>query len=84
MFNAVICDSRLNRLGQYWFDNLPVYVGQTEIATLEPVRQLSVVKAEQMQNGCMQVMHVDFILGNIEAERVGLTQRDTRFDAAAG
>src|SRR5256885_13789905 len=37
-----------------------------------------------MQQGCMKIMHVDFILDDIETKLIGSAEGDARFDAAAG
>ena len=59
-------------------------VGQAEVAALEAVGQLRVVEAEQVQHRGVQVVDVDLVLDDVEAELVGLAERDARLDAAAG
>jgi len=43
-----------------------MHIGQTEIATLEAVRQLFVIEAQLMQQRRVEVMDVDFVLHGIE------------------
>ncbi len=47
-------------------------VGQAEVAALEPVGQLRVVDAEQVQDRGLEVVDVDRVLGDVVAEVVGL------------
>ena len=51
--------------------NFTRYVGQAEVAALEAVGQLLVVQAEQVQDRRLQVVDVDAVLGDVEAELVG-------------
>ena len=55
-----------------------MHVGQAVVAALEAVGQLRVVEAEQVQDRGLQVVDVDLVLGDAEAEFVGLAVRDTR------
>src|SRR5262249_17539743 len=61
-----------------------LHVRQPEIAALEAVGQLRVIEAEAMQNGGVQVVDVDFVPHDVEAEFVGLADGDAGPDAAAG
>ena len=63
---------------------LPGHVGQAEVAALEAVGQPRVVEAEQVQHRGVQVVDVDPVLDDVEAEVVGLAERDARLDPAAG
>ncbi len=47
------------------------------------VGQFGVVKAQLVQDRCMQVMDMHWVLGDIVAKFVGLAMYDARFDAAA-
>jgi hypothetical protein len=47
-----------------------MYIGQPEVAALEEVRQLLVVKAKQRENGCMNVMHMDGILYGFKSDLI--------------
>ena len=42
--------------------DIPVHIRQPEIAALEAIGQLRVVEAEQVQNGGVQIVDVDFVL----------------------
>ena len=53
-------------------DDLAVHVGQAEVAALEAVGQLGVVEAQQVQDRGVQVVDVDLVLDDVEAELVGL------------
>ena len=59
-------------LGQQLFDDVAVDVGQPVVAALEAVGQPFVVEAEEVQDGRLQVVDVDCVLGDVEAELVGL------------
>ena len=71
-------------LRQQLLYHLPVHIRQPEIAALEAVAEAGVIEAEQVQDGGVQVVDVDFVLGGVEAEFVGLADGDARFHAAAG
>ena len=43
-----------------------------------------VVEAQQVQDRGVQVVDVDAVLGDVEAELVAFAERDARLDAAAG
>ena len=47
-----------------------MYVGQTEVSTGVTVRQSCVIEPETMQDRRMEVMDVDFVLGDVYAEFV--------------
>src|SRR6266849_6470617 len=70
-------------LGEQRRDDLPMHVGQPEVATLETVRQPGVVEAKQVKNRRVQIVDVHFILHRIEAEFVALAVSDAGLDAAA-
>ena len=56
--------------GEEGFHHLAVDVGETEVAALEAEGELFVVDAEQMQDGGVQVVHVNLVLGDVEAQFV--------------
>src|SRR6476660_8891465 len=58
-------------------------VGQTEIATLESIRELFVVEPKQLQDGGLKIMDVDFITGDGESEFIGFPITDAMFDTPA-
>ena len=61
-----------------------MHIGQPIFAALETVEQPLVVEAELMQNGGLEVVHVHFIFGDLEAELVAGAVGDAAFHAAAG
>jgi hypothetical protein len=69
-------------LRQQLFHYHSVNIGQPEVAALKTERQFLVIEAEQMQQRCVQVMHVNTILDHIEAEFIRCAERDARFHAA--
>ena len=58
------------RSGQQFFHDLPMDVGEAEVAALEAVGQLGVVEAEQVQERGVQVVDMDLVVGGVEAEIV--------------
>ena len=60
------------RSGQDRLDDLPVHVGQAEVAALEVVGQPGVVDPQQMQDRGVQVVDVDGVLDDVVGEVVGL------------
>src|SRR5437588_399482 len=64
--------------------HLAGHVGQPKIPTLEAVRQLEVVQAEQMQQRGMEIVDVNGVLDNAPADVIGLADDLPALDAAAG
>src|SRR5437660_11157424 len=64
--------------------NLPVHVGEAEIPALEAVGQLRVVDPQAVQDGGVQVMHMDGVVDDVVAEVVRLAIDQAPFDASAG
>src|ERR1051326_4807287 len=60
-------------LGQQLLNYISLYVREAEVASLEPVRQLGMVKPEHLKDGGMQVMHMDPILSHIKAQVITLS-----------
>jgi len=54
-------------LGNDFFDDISVYIRQTEITTAVAIRQSLVIDPQQMQNRCMKVMNADAILNGVDA-----------------
>ena len=61
-----------------------MHIGESEVAALGAEGKLSVVETEQVENGGVEIVDVDFIFDGVEAEFVGFAVLDTAFDAAAG
>src|SRR2546421_11845390 len=58
-------------------DDAAVNVGQAKVAALKSVGQLRVIEPQQSQDGRVQVVNVNLILRDVEAEFVGLADRDS-------
>src|SRR5688500_14704772 len=70
-------------LGEQLLDDVAVDVGETEVTTLETVRQLLVIEPELVQDRGVEVVDVDLVPSDVEAEFVGLANH-ARLEAAAG
>src|SRR5438093_1004454 len=70
--------------GQHLADDLPVNIGETEVAALEAEGQPGVLEAQQMQEGGVDVVDMTTVLYGIEAEFVGLAHGAAGLHAAAG
>ena len=64
-------------------DDMAVYVGEAILATLKLERQSFVVQSEQVEQGSMQIMHVDLVFGGLIAIGVGGAVADAMFDPAS-
>src|SRR5207253_1390871 len=62
----------------------PMDVRQPEVASGVAEGQALVVEAEEVQDGGLQVMDVDRVIDDVEAEVVGGTVGESALDAAAG
>jgi hypothetical protein len=71
-------------LGEDAFYDFAVDVGEAEVAALGAEGELGVVEAEEVKDGGVEVVHVDGIFGDVEAEVVGGAVGEAFFDAAAG
>lgn len=71
------------KLSQNALDHFAMHVGQAVVPALEAKGQTFVIEAEQMQQRGLQVVDMDFVLGDREAEVVGLPVHRTTFDARA-
>ena len=61
-----------------------MHIGEAEVAALIAEGQALVVESEQIQHGGVEVVRVDRVFGDVEAEIVGLAVNGARFDAATG
>ena len=52
-------------LGEQGLHDTPMHVGEPEVTTLEPVGELRVVEAEEVQDRGLQVVDVDLSLIHI-------------------
>jgi len=62
-------------LRQQFVRHRPENIREAEIAALETVDQLFVVGAEQMQDGCVEVVNMGFVRGGA-AELSGISRRE--------
>jgi hypothetical protein len=60
-----------------------MHVREAEVAALESCGEFGVIEAEEMENGSVEVVDVDFVFDGVEAEFVGFPVVDAAFDAAA-
>ena len=51
--------------------NVSGYVGEAEIASAVAVSQLQVIDTHQVKNRCMNIVHVNRLVDNLETEIVG-------------
>ena len=70
-------------LGQDRLDDLAVDVGEPVVAALVTICQLLVIDAQLMQDGGLQVVDMDGILGDIDAVIVGLAVAHAATDPSA-
>ncbi len=72
------------RLREHTWNHLPVDVGEAEVAALGTEGELLVVESEQMQEGGLQIVDMDFVVGDGEAEFVRFTVSGSGADPGAG
>src|SRR6266851_4340376 len=75
--------TRYTRSSQKLLHHVPLHVGQAELAAHVAIGQAGVVHSQAVQNGGLQVMHVDRVFGDVEAQVIGLAHHLSAFDAAA-
>ena len=74
----------MNPLGQDLVDDFTVDIGQPVITSLESIRQFCVIKTEQVHDCRLQVVDVDFVFGDREAQFIRFPVREPAFDATTG
>ena len=57
-------------------------VGEAEIPARVTVREMLVIKPEEMENGSVKIMNVNRILDGLETEFIGLPVLKTGFDSS--
>ena len=62
---------------------MPVDIGEAVVAALELVGELLVIDSEKMKQGCLEVVNVDPVFGNVEANIIAGAVGHTGFDPAA-
>ncbi len=70
--------------GEQLRDERAVNIGQPEVASGVAIRQLFVIEAEQVQDGGVQVVHVDRVFDRGKAELIGGAVDMARTDTAPG
>ena len=58
-------------LGKKFFDDVAVDVGEAEVAAGVVVGEVLVIEAEEMEDGGLEVVDVDFFVSDMEAEIIG-------------
>ena len=71
-------------LCQQFLDHIATDVGKSKIAALELESQLGMVQAQQMKNCGLNVVDMNLVLGDVEPELIGASQRLPRSDAGSG
>ena len=71
-------------LSEEFAQDVAADVGEAVVAAVVAVGQLLVVHAEQMENGRVKVVAVDFVFDGFLAKLIGRAVMHTAFHAAAG
>src|SRR6478752_4311360 len=84
--SRLLCASASLRLisSQNSFNDVPTHIRQPKIPSRMPECQPLVIETQQMQNGCMKIMNVHFILDHPCPVFVALAIRDAPLYAASG
>src|SRR5262245_61321074 len=72
------------RLRKQLVHHVSIYIREPEIAAGVAVSQLLVIEPQRVQQGGMQVVHVDLVHHSMMAKLIGLAVREAGFEAAAG
>ena len=70
-WSPLLCDNWPIRSRQDFLDHLAVDVGEPEVAAGVAVSELFVVEAEQVEDRGLEVVDVDRVFGDVEAQVVG-------------
>ena len=71
-------------LGQEVADDFAVDVGEAIVAAAVAVSEAGVIHAEEMEDGGVEVVHVNAIFGDGRADFVGAAVGEAAFNARAG
>ena len=71
-------------LGEHLLDHVAVDVGEAELAAHEAVCQAGMVETEQVEHSGLEVIYVDQVFENVQAEIIGFPNDLAGFDASAG
>src|SRR2546428_6414362 len=74
----------IGSLSEDFLDYFAGYVGEAKIAAGVAERQLFMIEAQQVKNGCVKIMHVNFIFRHFGAVIVRLAISNSPLDAPAG
>ena len=66
-----------NSLRHDLLDNPTVNIGQPKISTCIPISQLLVIEPQQVQQRCVQIMHMNLVLDRLVPELIGRTVGET-------
>ena len=70
-------DGQFGKLGEDFFDDVAMHVGQTEVTTGVAVRQALVIEPQELEHRGVQVMDVDLVFDGLKAEFIGLAVEHT-------
>jgi len=65
------------------FDEFSADVGEPVVASLEAIGELEVIESEEVEQGGMEIIDVDGVLGDIPSDLVGLTDDLAPLDTAS-
>lgn len=68
--------------GEELRDKVSMDIGEAEVAALKAVGEPEVVEPQEMEQRGMEIVDVDFVFGDIEAEIIGFTESDAWFYSA--
>lgn len=71
-------------LCEKFVDHIPADIGQAEITPLELIREIFMIEPEEVEDGCLHIVHGDTVLDGVESELIRLANYLARLDAAAG
>jgi hypothetical protein len=60
------------------------YAGQFKVQTVHSEGELIMIKAKAVKDRCLEIVHVNRVLDDIETELIGLAVLNARFDTATG
>ena len=75
---------RLKSLRQDPLNHIPMHIRQAIVTDLRTERQTQVIKSQQVQQRCVQVMYMHRVVSNVEAQFIRLPMNMSRLDSAAG
>ena len=68
---------------QQLMDHLAMHIGQPEITASVPIGESFMIHAEQVQDGSLQVMNIDFIITKLVSQFITAAVDDTTLDAGS-